>query len=80
MAKNTKPEERQEHLVQLSLDQLNHEKAKLKVKMAAVGTRLSDARKEAGDLNAAYEELDREMLRRDTTYRQLELAETDAEE
>lgn len=66
-------DERNPRLIELSLEQLNHEKALLKVKMRDVGTRLSDARKEAGDLNDAYEELDREMLLRDKTFKQLEL-------
>jgi hypothetical protein len=70
---STIPDRNQPALVTLDLEQLNHEKAALKVKMRKVGSQLSMLRKEAGDLNHAYEELDKQMLRQDERYRQLEL-------
>lgn len=78
MAK-TKTDDRNPRLVELSLEQLNHEKALLKIPMKEKGSQLRQLQKEVGDLKEAYEELDLECLRRDKAYKQLEL-ETEAEE
>jgi len=71
---NTKTDDRDPRLVELSLEQLNHEKALLKIPMREKGSQLRALQKEVGDLKEAYEELDLECLRRDKTYKQLELA------
>lgn len=69
-----KLDDRNPTLIELSLEQLNHEKALLKIPMREKGVMLRARLKEVGDLKEAYEELDLECLRRDKTYKQLELA------
>jgi hypothetical protein len=66
-------DERNPRLIELSLEQLNHEKALLKIPMREKGSQLRTLQKEVGDLKETYEELDLECLRRDKTYKQLEL-------
>lgn len=72
MAK-TDTDDRNPRLIELSLEQLNHEKALLKIPMREKGSQLRTLQKEVGDLKEAYEELDLECLRRDKTYKQLEI-------
>jgi hypothetical protein len=69
----TKTDERNPRLVELSLEQLNHEKAKLKLQIREKGSTLRTLQKEVGDLKESYEKLDNEMLLRDKTYKQEQL-------
>lgn len=73
MATKPKNDERQERLVSMNLEELNHDKAVLKGKIHERGKQLRKLQKEVGELNEAYAQIDLEMLRRDETYKQLEL-------
>jgi hypothetical protein len=75
-----KPVDRNPRLIELSLEALNHEKALLKIPMREKGSQLRTLQKEVGDLKEAYDELDLECLRRDKTFKQLELAAADEKE
>lgn len=57
-------------LVELSLEQLNHEKALLAIKRREKGAQARQLQKELGDINKAYERIDLEMLKRDPRYEQ----------
>jgi len=72
MAKS-KSDDRDPTLVDLSLEQLNHEKALLKIPLRQKGKALRQLQKEVGDLKERYDALDLEMVSRDKAYKQLEL-------